>query len=71
MMNYMLERWESLTRFLGVGGVPLDNNASERLLKTSILHRKNSPQCTGLGSIPVSDLRRDLRIFTGGRVHNL
>lgn len=41
-MNYMLERWESLTRFLRVGGAPLDNNASERLLKTSILHRKNS-----------------------------
>jgi transposase len=41
-MSYMLDRWEPLTRFLVVPGAPLDNNISERLLKTSILHRKNS-----------------------------
>ena len=38
----MMDRWEALTRFLVVPGAPLDNNVTERLLKTSILHRKNS-----------------------------
>lgn len=51
-MNYMLERWESLTRFLRVGGVPLDNNASERLLKTSILHRRTVLTVQGLDPSP-------------------
>ena len=41
-IGYMLDRWEPLTRFLVVPGAPLDNNITERLLKTSILHRKNS-----------------------------
>jgi hypothetical protein len=41
-MNYMLTRWETLMRFLSVPGAPLDNNITERLLKSSILHRKNS-----------------------------
>ncbi len=41
-IGYMLDRWEPLTRFLVVPGAPLDNNVTERLLKTSILHRKNS-----------------------------
>jgi len=39
---YLLDRWETLTRFLRVPGAPLDNNETERLLKSSILHRKNS-----------------------------
>lgn len=41
-IKYMLDRWEALTRFLVVAGAPLDNNVTERLLKTSIMHRKNS-----------------------------
>lgn len=41
-MNYLLKRWETLTCFLRVEGAPLDNNITERLLKSSILHRKNS-----------------------------
>ncbi len=41
-MNYLLVRWDPLTRFLTVPGAPLDNNVTERLLKTAILHRKNS-----------------------------
>jgi len=41
-IKYMLDRWELLTRFLVVAGALLDNNITERLLKTSILHRKNS-----------------------------
>lgn len=40
--NYMLCRWDKLTRFLEVENCPLDNNPCERLLKTSILNRKNS-----------------------------
>jgi hypothetical protein len=41
-INYMLKRWEPLTRFLSVPGAPLDNNIAERALKMAILHRKNS-----------------------------
>ena len=41
-LNYMLRRWEPLTRFLTVPGAPLDNNAVERVLKMAILHRRNS-----------------------------
>jgi transposase len=41
-INYMLKRWETLTRFLSVPGAPLDNNAVERALKMAILHRRNS-----------------------------
>ena len=39
---YMLRRWTPLTRFLSVPGAPLDNNSTERALKTAILHRRNS-----------------------------
>ena len=39
---YTQKRWDRLTRFLEVAGVPLDNNAAERILKKAILSRKNS-----------------------------
>ena len=39
-INYMLNRWDSFTRFLESGAVPLDNNAAERALKYPILGRK-------------------------------
>jgi transposase len=41
-MTYMLKHWEKLTLFIRVPGAPLDNNACERALKKSILHRKNA-----------------------------
>jgi hypothetical protein len=40
--DYLLKRWESLTRFLEVPGAPLDNNAAERALKMILRYRKNS-----------------------------
>jgi hypothetical protein len=40
--DYLLKRWESLTRFLTVPGAPLDNNAAERALKMILRYRKNS-----------------------------
>jgi hypothetical protein len=36
---YTQKRWDRLTRFLEVPGVPLDNNAAERILKKAILSR--------------------------------
>jgi hypothetical protein len=39
---YMQNRWTKLTQFLRIAGAPLDNNATERILKMAILHRKNS-----------------------------
>jgi transposase len=39
-INYMLNRWESFTRFLESGAVPIDNNGAERALKYPILGRK-------------------------------
>jgi len=41
-IHYTQKRWDRLTRFLEVPGVPLDNNAAERILKKAILSRKNS-----------------------------
>ena len=41
-IQYMLNHWKALTRFLEVPGAPLDNNICERALKKAILHRKNS-----------------------------
>ena len=38
-INYFLNRWESFTRFLESGAVPLDNNLAERTLKYPILGR--------------------------------
>jgi transposase len=40
-INYILNRWVELTRFLNVPGAPLDNNLCERALKLAVLHRKN------------------------------
>ena len=41
-IQYMLDHWAPLTRFLSVAGAPIDNNICERALKKAILHRKNS-----------------------------
>ncbi|NNC62978.1 MAG: IS66 family transposase [Eudoraea sp.] len=41
-IKYMLKRWEKLTRFLHIEGVPLDNNICEQMIKRAVLHRKNS-----------------------------
>jgi hypothetical protein len=40
--DYLLKRWDSLTRFLEVPEAPLDNNAAERALKMILRYRKNS-----------------------------
>ena len=39
-INYMLNRWESFTRFLESGAVAIDSNLAERTLKYPILGRK-------------------------------
>lgn len=39
LINYMLNRWESFTRFFESGAVPMENNAAERVLK---YHRSTS-----------------------------
>lgn len=39
-INYMLRRWDALTRFLGNGRVCLTNNAAERALRRIPLGRK-------------------------------
>ncbi len=40
--DYLLNRWEALTRFLEIPGAPLDNNLAERALKMILRLRKNS-----------------------------
>ena len=40
--NYLLKRWDALTRFLHIPGAPLDNNSAERALKMIQRIRKNS-----------------------------
>ena len=39
---YLNNHWEEFTLFLRVPGVPLTNNASERLIKRAVLNRKNA-----------------------------
>lgn len=55
-ISYMLKHWESLTRFLHVPGVPLDNNITERALKKAILHRKSALFFKTLRGAQVADL---------------
>ena len=55
-INYLLRRWEPLTRFLSVPGAPLDNNLAERCLKMAILHRKNSLAFMTLRGARVGDI---------------
>jgi hypothetical protein len=40
--DYLIKRWEALTRFLHLPGAALDNNAAERALKIILRYRKNS-----------------------------
>lgn len=40
--EYLLTRWEPLTRFLHIPGAPLDNNTAERALKLIQRYRHNS-----------------------------
>ena len=40
--EYMINHWQGMTQFLRIPGAPLDNNDVERLIKRSIMHRKNS-----------------------------
>ena len=39
---YLQNHWEELTLFLRMPGVPIDNNATEQLLKRAVLNRKNA-----------------------------
>lgn len=41
-LQYLLNHWAGLTRFLSVAGAPLDNNIAEQALKRFVLFRKNS-----------------------------
>ncbi len=41
-IQYMLNHWEKMTRFLTIAGAPLDNNIVERTLKIAIRNRKNA-----------------------------
>ena len=41
-INYMLKRWDKLTRFLEIAGAALDNNCVEEILKIPIRVRKNA-----------------------------
>jgi hypothetical protein len=39
---YLVDHWDTLTRFLHEPGAPIDNNLAERALKLAIRQRKNS-----------------------------
>ena len=59
-IQYMLKRWQTLTRFLSVPGAPLDNNVAERALKMAILHRKNSLSFKTLHGARIGDVHMSL-----------
>ncbi|MFC1611097.1 IS66 family transposase, partial [Myxococcota bacterium] len=58
--EYMLKRWDRLTRFLTVAGAPIDNNVCERALKRAIRHRKNSLFYKTLHGARVGDIYMSL-----------
>ncbi|MFC1610357.1 IS66 family transposase [Myxococcota bacterium] len=58
--EYMLKRWDRLTRFLSVAGAPIDNNICERALKRAIRHRKNSLFYKTLHGARVGDIYMSL-----------
>jgi len=58
--EYMLKRWDKLTRFLTVAGAPIDNNICERALKRAIRHRKNSLFYKTLHGARVGDIYMSL-----------
>ncbi len=58
--NYMLKRWERLTRFINVLSAPVDNNICERALKRAIRHRKNSLFYKTLHGARVGDIYMSL-----------
>ncbi len=62
-IRYMQKRWDALTLFLRVAGVPLDNNITERALKKAILHRKNALFYKTLNGARVGDIFMSL-IYT-------
>lgn len=41
-VQYLLNHWDKLTRFLHVPKTPLDNNICERALKLAVRHRRNA-----------------------------
>jgi transposase len=41
-INYLENHWEGFTLFLRIPNVPISNNADERLMKRTVLNRKNS-----------------------------
>jgi len=59
-IQYMLKRWQTLTRFLSVPGAPRDNNIAERALKMAILHRKNSLSFKTLHGARIDDVHMSL-----------
>jgi hypothetical protein len=55
-ISYMQKRWTELTLFLREPGAPLDNNITERVLKKSILHRKNAQYFRTLNGARAGDI---------------
>jgi transposase len=55
-LNYLINHWDGLTRFLHVPGAPLDNNVCERALKMAIRHRNNSLFYKSVRGAEVGDL---------------
>lgn len=55
-LNYLINHWDGLTRFLHILGAPLDNNVCERALKMAIRHRNNSLFYKSLRGAEVGDL---------------
>lgn len=55
-IDYTLDHWNEITRFLHIEGAPLDNNICERALKMAIILRKNSLFFKTVNGANVSDV---------------
>ena len=65
--RYLLNQWDGLVRYLDDGGVPIDNNLSEQLMRQVALGRKNWLFC---GSVPAGYRAADLMTLVSSAHRN-
>ena len=65
--GYLNNQWEALTRYLGDGSIPIDNNETEQLMKQVALGRKN---WMFIGSVAAGYRAADLMTLVSSAIRN-
>ena len=66
-VGYLNNQWEALTRYLGDGSIPIDNNETEQLMKQVALGRKN---WMFIGSVAAGYRAADLMTLVSSAIRN-